>query len=116
MLNNSSVSRLSFVVSDDVSSGNLNVVCTKNPVWDWTSFIITQSMTSTEMDVLMEVFDVAGRQLYKRTVKGATTNGSFVLNWDINLSGGSHLQTGVYLCRITVGDTSKTVKLVIIKQ
>jgi len=116
VLNNSSVSRLSFVVSDDVSSGNLNVVCTKNPAWDWTSFIITQSMTSTEMDVLMEVFDVAGRQLYKRTVKGATTNGSFVLNWDINLSGGSHLQTGVYLCRITVGDTSKTVKLVIIKQ
>jgi hypothetical protein len=116
VLNNSSVSRLSFVVSDDVSSGNLNVVCTKNPAWDRTSFIITQSMTSTEMDVLMEVFDVAGRQLYKRTVKGATTNGSFVLNWDINLSGGSHLQTGVYLCRITVGDTSKTVKLVIIKQ
>ena len=64
----------------------------------------------------MEVFDVAGRQLYKRTVKGATTNGSFVLNWNINLSGGSYLQTGVYLCRFTVGGASKTVKLIILKQ
>ena len=116
VLNNSSVSHLSFVVSDDISSGNLNVICTKNPAWDWTTFIITQSMAGSEMDVLMEVFDVAGRQLYKRTVKGATTNGSFVLNWNINLSGGSNLQTGVYLCRFTVGGASKTVKLIILKQ
>ena len=116
VLNNSSVSHLSFVVSDDISSGNLNVICTKNPAWDWTTFIITQSMAGSEMDVLMEVFDVAGRQLYKRTVKGATTNGSFVLNWNINLSGGSYLQTGVYLCRFTVGGASKTVKLIILKQ
>ena len=116
VLNNSSVSHLSFVVSDDISSGNLNVICTKNPAWDWTTFIITQSMAGSEMDVLMEVFDVAGRQLYKRTVKGATTNGSFVLNWNINLCGGSYLQTGVYLCRFTVGGASKTVKLIILKQ
>ena len=116
VLNNSSVSHLSFVVSDDISSGNLNVICTKNPAWDWTTFLITQSMAGSEMDVLMEVFDVAGRQLYKRTVKGATTNGSFVLNWNINLSGGSYLQTGVYLCRFTVGGASKTVKLIILKQ
>ena len=116
VLNNSSVSHLSFVVSDDISSGNLNVICTKNPAWDWTTFLITQSMAGSEMDVLMEVFDVAGRQLYKRTVKGATTNGSFVLNWSINLSGGSYLQTGVYLCRFTVGGASKTVKLIILKQ
>lgn len=116
VLNNSSVSHLSFVVSDDISSGNLNVICTKNPAWDWTTFIITQSMAGSEMDVLMEVFDVAGHQLYKRTVKGATTNGSFVLNWNINLSGGSYLQTGVYLCRFTVGGASKTVKLIILKQ
>ena len=116
VLNNSSVSQLSFVVSDDVSSGNMNVICTKNPAWDGTTFIITQSMAGAEMDVLMEVFDVAGRQLYKRSVKGAATNGTFVLNWDVNLGGGSYLQTGVYLCRFTVGGASKTVKLIILKQ
>ena len=64
----------------------------------------------------MEVFDLAGRQLYQRSVKGATTNGAFVLNWDLGLGGTSLLHTGVYLCRFTVGGTSKTVKLVILKQ
>lgn len=116
VLNNSSVSRLSFEVSGDVSSGDVNVICTKNPAWDQTTFIITQSMIGADMDVLMEVFDLAGRQLYQRSVKGATTNGAFVLNWNIGLDGTSLLHTGVYLCRFTVGGTSKTVKLVILKQ
>ena len=116
VLNNSSVSRLSFVVSDDASSGDVNVICTKNPAWDQTTFIITQSMAGADMDVLMEVFDLSGRQLYKREMKGATTNGAYVLNWNLSLSGGSFLNTGVYLCRFTVGGTSKTVKLVILRQ
>ena len=49
-------------------------------------------------------------------MKGATTNGAYVLNWNLSLSGGSFLNTGVYLCRFTVGGVSKTVKLVILKQ
>ena len=116
VLNNSSVSRLSFQVADDVSVGNVNVICTKNPAWDQTTFIITQAVTGADLDVLMEVFDLSGRQLYKRTVKGAATNGSYILNWNLSLSGGSLLRTGVYLCRFTVGGTSKTVKLIVLKQ
>ena len=73
-------------------------------------------MAGADMDVLMEVFDLSGRQLYKREMKGATTNGAYVLNWNLSLSGGSFLNTGVYLCRFTVGGVSKTVKLVILKQ
>ena len=116
VLNNSSVSQLSFVVSDDVSSGDVNVICTKNPAWDQTTFIITQSMAGSDMDVVMDVFDLSGRQLYKRELKGAVTDGVCVLNWNLCLSGGSLLHTGVYLCRFTVGDTSKTVKLIVLKQ
>ena len=116
VLNNSSVSRLSFVVSDDVSSGDVNVICTKNPAWDQTTFIITQSMTGSDMDVVMDVFDLSGRQLYKRELKGAVTDGVSMLNWNLSLSGGSLLHTGVYLCRFTVGGASKTVKLIVLKQ
>jgi hypothetical protein len=116
VLNNSSVSRLSFVVSDDVSSGDVNVICTKNPAWDQTTFIITQSTAGSDMDVVMDVFDLSGRQLYKRELKGAVTDGVSVLNWNLSLSGGSLLRTGVYLCRFTVGDVSKTVKLIVLKQ
>ena len=116
VLNNSSVSRLSFQVTDDVSAGDVNVICTKNPAWDQTTFIITQGMEGSDMDMLMEVFDLSGRQLYKRELKGAATDGAYVLNWDLSLSGGSLLRTGVYLCRFTVGGSSKTVKLIVLKQ
>lgn len=116
VLNNSSVSRLSFQVTDDASSGNVNVICTKNPAWDQTTFIISQSMIGADIDMLMEVFDLSGRQLYKRELKGATTNGTYVLDWNLSLSGGSLLRTGVYLCRFTVGGTSKTLKLIVLKQ
>jgi len=116
VLNNSSVSRLSFQVTDDASTGDMNVICTKNPAWDQTTFLITQSMAVTDMDVVMDVFDLSGRQLYKREMKGAVTDGVSVLNWNLSLSGGSLLHTGVYLCRFTVGGVSKTVKLIVLKQ
>jgi hypothetical protein len=73
-------------------------------------------MTGMDMDILMEVFDLSGRQLYKRELKGVATNGAYALNWNLCLSGGSLLRTGVYLCRFTVGGTSKTVKLIVLKQ
>ena len=116
VLNNSSVSRLSFVVSDDISLGDVNVICTKNPAWDQTTFLITQSLVGSDMDVVMEVFDLSGRQLYKRESKCVVSDGISVLNWNLSLSGGSMLHTGVYLCRFTVGGSSKTVKLIVLKQ
>ncbi len=117
VLNNSSVSQLSFEVVDNLSAGDFSVVCTKNPAVGSTSFIISQNMINSDLDVVMDVFDFAGRQLYKRSLTGVTSNGMCVIDWDLSLSGGSCLQTGVYLCRFTVGgEASKTVKLIVLKQ
>jgi hypothetical protein len=118
VLNNSSVSQLSFEVVENLSADDLRVVCTKNPASSRTSFVISQNMSGTDMDVVMDVFDFSGRQLYKRSLTGVTTsNNVSVIDWDLCLSGGSRLQTGVYLCRFTVGGgASKTVKLIVLKQ
>ena len=118
MLNNSSVSQLSFEVVENLSADDLRVVCTKNPASTRTSFVISQNMAGADMDVVMDVFDFSGRQLYKRSLTGVTTsNDVSVIDWDLCLSGGSRLQTGVYLCRFTVGGgASKTVKLIVLKQ
>lgn len=118
VLNNSSVSQLSFEVVENLSADDFRVVCSKNPASSRTSFIISQSMSGADMDVVMDVFDFSGRQLYKRSLTGLTTaNGLSVVDWDLCLSGGSRLQTGVYLCRFTVGGgASKTVKLIVLKQ
>ena len=118
VLNNSSVSQLTFEVVDNLSVDDLSVVCTKNPAVGHTSFIISQGLIGSDMNVVMEVFDFSGRQLYKRSMKGVTTtNGVCVVDWDLCLSGGYSVQTGVYLCRFTVdGGASKTVKLIVLKQ
>ena len=117
MLNNSSVSQLTFEVVEGLSGGDLRVICTKNPATEYTSFIISrESGDRSQEKVVMEVFDFAGRQLYKQMRSEASTDGSFVVSWNLNLSGGARLQTGVYLCRFTVGDASKTVKLIVLKQ
>ena len=117
VLNNSSVSQLTFEVVDGLSGGDLNVICTKNPATDYTSFIIKRaSGDSGQETVMMEVFDFAGRQLYQQTRSATSTDGTSTVTWNLNLSGGARLQTGVYLCRFTVGGASKTVKLIVLKQ
>ena len=117
VLNNSSVSQLTFEVVDGLSGSDLNVICTKNPATDYTSFIIkSASGDSGQETVVMEVFDFAGRQLYQQTRSATSTDGTSTVTWNLNLSGGARLQTGVYLCRFTVGGASKTVKLIVLKQ
>ena len=117
VLNNSSVSQLTFEVVDGLSGSDLNVICTKNPATDYTSFIIkSASGDSGQESVVMEVFDFAGRQLYQQTRSATSTDGTSTVTWNLNLSGGARLQTGVYLCRFTVGGASKTVKLIVLKQ
>ncbi len=117
VLNNSSVSQLTFEVIDGDPGGDLSVICTKNPATEYTSFIIRRETgVSSQETVLMEVFDFAGRQLYKQTRSETSTDGTCTVSWNLNLSGGACLQTGVYLCRFTVGGASKTVKLIVLKQ
>ena len=117
VLNNSSVSQLTFEVIDGDPGGDLSVICTKNPATEYTSFIIRrETVVSSQETVLMEVFDFAGSQLYKQTRSETSTDGTCTVSWNLNLSGGARLQTGVYLCRFTVGGASKTVKLIVLKQ
>ena len=111
------MSQLTFEVVDGLSGGDLNVICTKNPATEYTSFIIkSASGDSGQESVMMEVFDFAGRQLYQQTRSATSTDGTSTVTWNLNLSGGARLQTGVYLCRFTVGGASKTVKLIVLKQ
>ncbi len=117
VLNNSSTAQLTFEVVDNLSAGDISVICTKNPAVRSTSFIVSHGISGSEAKVVMDVFDFAGRQLYKRTVSSATTDGTSTIDWDLRLSGGGLLQTGVYLCRFQVNDgASKTVKLIVLRQ
>jgi hypothetical protein len=118
VLNNSSTSELAFNVIKGGGEGTISVVCTKNPASNSTSFVINHDRSSTEADVLLEVFDTSGRQLLKRMEKNVNTEGTLVIDWDLSVSGGSRLRTGVYIYRIQFngngGSASYANKLIIL--
>ena len=100
ILNNSSTSELTFNVVKDAGEGSFNVICTKNPATTTTSFIINHDRSNTEVDVVVDIFDMSGRQLWKRVQTGIPTDGVVVIDWDLRIGGGSRLRTGVYIYRI----------------
>ena len=118
VLNNSSTSELAFNVVKDGGNGDVSVICTKNPATSSTSFIINHDRSSTQLDVVLDVFDTSGRQLWKRVETGIPTDGTVTLDWDLTVSGGSRLRTGVYIYRIQIsgngGSASYANKLIIL--
>ena len=115
VMNNSSVAELVFNVVSDLESGGFNVVCTKNPASETTSFVMMHDRVGSSLTVTMDVFDLSGRQLWKHTETGTPSDSTYTLSWDLRIDGGSRLQTGVYLCRFQLdGGSSKTVKLIVL--
>ena len=99
VLNNSSTTELAFNVVEG-GEGTINVFCTKNPASTSTSFVITHDRSNTEVDVVIDIFDMSGRQLWKYRDSGVSTDGTVIIDWDLCVSGGSRLQTGVYIYRV----------------
>lgn len=115
VLNNSSVSELAFIVVKDLESAHFNVVCTKNPATERTSFVVTHDRVGSEISITMDVFDLSGRQLWQHTEKGVASDNTYTIDWDLCIDGGSRMRTGVYLCRFQLdGGSSKTVKLIVL--
>jgi hypothetical protein len=101
VLNNSSTSELVFNV-DQAGSDGISVICTKNPATTSTSFIINHDRSSNMVDMTLDVFDMSGRQLWKLMKSGIPSDGTFTIDWDLSIDGGSRLMTGVYIYRIQV--------------
>ena len=115
VLNNSSVVELVFRVVSDLEAGGFNVVCTKNPAMERTSFVMTHDRAGSSITVTMDVFDLSGRQLWQHKETGTPAGNTYTIDWDLRTDGGSRLQTGVYLCRFQLdGGSSKTVKLIVL--
>ena len=117
--NNSSTAELTFNVVRGLEPNCFGVSCTKNPATSETTFIISHDRTGSQLDVEFEVFDFAGRQLWRHNESGVPATGTYTLNWNLTTDGGSRLQTGVYLYRVRISSdgssqASKAQKLIII--
>lgn len=119
VLNNSTTSELVFTVAQGVKPRLFDVECTKNPAITNTSFRIIHDRIGSEMDVVIDIFDMSGRHLWSHNTNGVSTDNALEIDWDLTVGGGRVLGTGVYLYRVRIACdgssyASKAKKLIII--
>lgn len=119
ILNNSSTAELTFNVVKGLEPVITDVVCTVNPATTSTSFRIIHDRRGSEMDIVLDVFDTSGRQLWTHSETGVSTDNIYTIDWDLCIDGGRRLQTGVYLYRLRVASdgssyASKAKKLIVL--
>lgn len=117
--NNSSTAVLHFNVVKGSRPQLFNIGVTNNPARTSTTFIISHDRMESNMDVVIELFDAAGRQMWRHAESGVSATGNYTVDWDLSVDGGRPLQTGVYLYRVKVSSegssyVSKTKKLIVI--
>jgi len=119
ILNNSSTAELTFNVVRGLEPLFFDVESTINPATTSTSFRILHDRTGSNMDVVLDVFDISGRHLWSYAENGVSTDNSYTVDWDLTVDGGRRLQTGVYLYRLRIASdgssyASKAKKLIIL--
>lgn len=117
--NNSSTAVLHFNVVKGLRPQLFNIGVTNNPARTSTTFIISHDRMESNMDVVIELFDAAGRQMWRHAESGVSATGNYTVDWDLSVDGGRPLQTGVYLYRVKVSSEGssyvlKTKKLIVI--
>ena len=118
ILNNYSTAELTFYVVQS-QKPSFSIGCTNNPAREQTTFIISHDRTGAELGVIIDVFDVSGRLLWRHEESGVSATSTYTVPWDLTIDGGSRLQTGVYLYRVHLtseGSTriSKAKKLIVV--
>ena len=101
VLNNSSTSELAFEVVKG-EPGSITIDCKRNPSSNLSTFIITHDRVGTQLDVQLDLYDTSGRQLWQHRESGVASGNVYTMDWDLSISGGRPLMTGVYIYRITV--------------
>lgn len=118
--NNSSTAVLEFEVVKDLKPQITDVVCT-SPAKGQTTFIVTHDRAGSEITVTLEVFDMAGRILWRNTETTTAADSYYQKTWDLCGSQGQPLCQGIYLYKASVssgGSKKDTMskKLVILAQ
>lgn len=96
--NNSSEAEIEFVVSGDFII--TRVACYPNPVNDYTYFSFEHNQAGARLDVLIEIFDQAGRRIsFIKTEIGSSGTLGNPVRWDLDDSA-IVPRSGIYIYRI----------------
>ena len=122
ILNNSTTVHATFEVVEGLRPILTNVWCTENPAYTSTTFIVTHDRPSSKLSVQIEVFDFAGRILWKHTEVSSSAAPEHHIPWNLTTNDGQPIGNGIYLYRATLAspnggsESTKTRKLVIKRQ
>lgn len=100
ILNNSSTSEFTFRVERGATPSIIDVDCTKNPATTSTTFRIVHDRIGSEMDVVIDLYDMSGRHLWSHSETDVPTDNVLTVDWDLTVDGGRRLGTGVYIYRV----------------
>lgn len=119
ILNNVSTTELSFNVMYGLEPAELDVQYFASRNSHTGIFRLFHDRAGCPMQVILDVFDVSGRQVYSHTESGTPTDNTYTINWNPYVNGGSALQTGVYVYRVRVSCegsnyVSKAKKMIIV--
>ena len=119
ILNNSSTTELTFNVVKGLEPNILNVNCTNNPAKTSTTFIVTHDRMGSNVNVMLDIFDMSGRLLWTHAESGTSIANTYTIDWNLTVDNGRRLNTGVYLYRIRLSSdgssqATKAKKLVIL--
>lgn len=118
VMNNLNTTTLDFVVDDNLKPTMFSLGVSQNPAHSNTNFLIRYNFPGTDCELLLEVFDFAGRRMWSHSQVTNTPTGLLTVPWNLTMSGGGRLGAGIYLYRATMrcGDSkrvSQTQKIII---
>lgn len=118
VLNNSNTTSLDFVVDSKVKPSLLRLTVSQNPALTTTNFLVSYNLPGSDCDLLIEVFDFAGRRMWSQSFTANSGTGLYSVPWNLTMNGGGRLGAGIYLYRATMScggskRVSKTQKIII---
>lgn len=101
--NHSSVS-FDFTVTKGLQP-NIFDVTINGPVSDKLELIIENDRPSSVLDIEINVFDIAGRQVWRGTERGISASNYYAYSCNMNATNG-HLTPGIYICKVSVSTSN----------
>lgn len=106
--NNSSESKITFIVTSGDELITKNLYCYPNPITSsGTSFYFEHNQPDTQMDISLKIYSVAGTLVKQIELTNNSGNYRYgPIYWDGNGQQGSTLSRGVYFCRLNVSTSN----------
>jgi len=110
--NNPAEKTIEFLINQDAVLALNQVKNKPNPFKNSTTFTFDHNSPGDQLDITLDVFDLAGRIVlnYHTKIVTASTSTPF-FTWDGNDGKGNHLKSGIYLYTLIVTDEQKAVSV-----